>query len=488
MGLYLVSVGGDGPYEPALVTPVTAHRDYRAGDDNQVGLIAGADAIHLAWLEPDGDALRVAYERRPRDGGDPVRTVFGPSVAGDRLFLARRGGVPHAIVLTPRGQIASLDLGTPPERAQLVALPLGDSGPAQILLDVITTPDDAFHIAWTDRSHRTWLGRAGRAPAFISDAIVEQQDTLELAIGPDGHPLAVYTESYPGAGTHRFDLRLQRPIAGAPPAAVVLDTFQYVATARPQPSGIAVARHSSGALDVFAFDPAFEGVTRHIIRPARDVTTVHQRVDGTSPLGRPDDIDADGIADDVDNCHDVWNPQQTDRDDNGIGDICEICAAPPIEPSPAPASGEARRCDATEAPVVREACDWVPDARRIARLSTDLTIVVDGSTGEGSHHHRPSCADVDSRDANDDMIALVPEVSGPWILSTRGSSFDTVLTVLDDCRADQAAELACNLDTSPAQRHSELRVELTGGTRYFVIVDGHDGAEGAYTLTISPAQ
>src|SRR5258705_1217890 len=37
----------------------------------------------------------------------------------------------------------------------------------------------------------------------------------------------------------------------------------------------------------------------------------------------PPDADGDGIPDGVDNCVNVYNPDQADADNNGIGDVCE---------------------------------------------------------------------------------------------------------------------------------------------------------------------
>jgi hypothetical protein len=47
---------------------------------------------------------------------------------------------------------------------------------------------------------------------------------------------------------------------------------------------------------------------------------------GICGCGIPDtDSDLDGIADCVDNCPDVYNPDQADSDGDGIGDACDAC-------------------------------------------------------------------------------------------------------------------------------------------------------------------
>ncbi|HVT45713.1 MAG TPA: thrombospondin type 3 repeat-containing protein [Thermoanaerobaculia bacterium] len=51
----------------------------------------------------------------------------------------------------------------------------------------------------------------------------------------------------------------------------------------------------------------------------------------------PPDRDKDGIPDYADNCPDVYNPDQTDIDRNGVGDACQegpIIAPPPPPPVP----------------------------------------------------------------------------------------------------------------------------------------------------------
>ncbi len=56
------------------------------------------------------------------------------------------------------------------------------------------------------------------------------------------------------------------------------------------------------------------------------------------PEGYPvdGDVDGDRVLDEVDNCPDVFNPDQIDSDANGIGDACEPVVSPSPEPTPTP--------------------------------------------------------------------------------------------------------------------------------------------------------
>ena len=43
----------------------------------------------------------------------------------------------------------------------------------------------------------------------------------------------------------------------------------------------------------------------------------------TKGVGDACDLDGDGIRDDADNCPDTPNPDQSDIDNDGVGDVCD---------------------------------------------------------------------------------------------------------------------------------------------------------------------
>ena len=54
-----------------------------------------------------------------------------------------------------------------------------------------------------------------------------------------------------------------------------------------------------------------------------DSDQVPDYLDMNPNLGSNDDYDSDGILDDVDNCVTIWNKDQSDTDQDGIGDVCD---------------------------------------------------------------------------------------------------------------------------------------------------------------------
>ena len=70
--------------------------------------------------------------------------------------------------------------------------------------------------------------------------------------------------------------------------------------------------------------------------------------------------------------------------------------------------------------------------------------------------------------------------AGRYAFSTEGSTFDTILSIRrDGC---SGTELVCNDDTLDLS--SSVVVELDAGEPVTAIVDGFDGAEGAFSLGI----
>jgi hypothetical protein len=84
-----------------------------------------------------------------------------------------------------------------------------------------------------------------------------------------------------------------------------------------------------------------------------------------------DDVDGDGIRDDRDNCTAVANPDQTDGDLDGVGDLCDLCPGVGDEQLDADADGVGDACDNClgvvnadqhdeDADAVGDACDNCP--------------------------------------------------------------------------------------------------------------------------------
>jgi predicted extracellular nuclease len=93
------------------------------------------------------------------------------------------------------------------------------------------------------------------------------------------------------------------------------------------------AEHSRGNADApFAFD----------VDPTTSLRSSDH--DGTV-LFVMTDFDADGVADDQDNCPRTANPDQADQDGDGVGDACDNCAQPNPDQADGDADGVGDACD-----------------------------------------------------------------------------------------------------------------------------------------------
>jgi uncharacterized delta-60 repeat protein len=120
-------------------------------------------------------------------------------------------------------------------------------------------------------------------------------------------------------------------------ASFLIDTYTITATAGPNgsisPSGAVAVNY--GADQAFNISPATNYVVREVLvdgvsvgNPASytvtNVTADHT-ISASFVLDPALDQDGDGILDTVDNCPNVYNPDQKDTDGDGIGDACDNC-------------------------------------------------------------------------------------------------------------------------------------------------------------------
>ncbi|MEQ1565738.1 MAG: hypothetical protein ABMA64_08885 [Myxococcota bacterium] len=103
---------------------------------------------------------------------------------------------------------------------------------------------------------------------------------------------------------------------------------------------------------------------------------------------------------------------------------------------------------------------------------------VEGSTVDAGDDWAPSCG---GEGAPDVVYTFVAPADGDYVFDTVGSTFDAVVGVFSGCEGD---ELACDDDTADyLQAHA--RVTLAQGDAVLVVVDGYNGASGAFALNVN---
>jgi hypothetical protein len=117
-------------------------------------------------------------------------------------------------------------------------------------------------------------------------------------------------------------------------------------------------------------------------------------------------------------------------------------------------------------------------------LGSGLSVTVSGTTTCGNlGSGGASCGDGGDNAPDTTFIYTAP-VTGNYVVSTAGSTFDTLLSVrLGTCTG---TELGCNDDVNPpTDKTSRLELRLTTGQSVVIAVDGANGESGAYTLQVN---
>ncbi len=110
-------------------------------------------------------------------------------------------------------------------------------------------------------------------------------------------------------------------------------------------------------------------------------------------------------------------------------------------------------------------------------------VAVGTTLGRADTHTPPDgCSDTVSTPSPDMVWRWTAPTSGAFTFDTRGSTYDTLLTVRVGGCAGTA--LACNDDLGDGGQQSSVTVALTAGQVVVVALDGYRGAAGSYRLNI----
>ena len=110
-------------------------------------------------------------------------------------------------------------------------------------------------------------------------------------------------------------------------------------------------------------------------------------------------------------------------------------------------------------------------------------------TTSGTSSQAGSCGN--SGSSPELVFQWTPSVSGTATIETcgAGTSFDTVLYMRSGL-CEGGSEVGCNDDAcvnaTGLFRGSRIMPTVTGGQTYFIVVDGYGGAQGSFSLTVTP--
>ncbi|MFO0973889.1 MAG: lamin tail domain-containing protein [Phycisphaerae bacterium] len=120
-----------------------------------------------------------------------------------------------------------------------------------------------------------------------------------------------------------------------------------------------------------------------------------------------------------------------------------------------------------------------------------FTIAGAGGTASGNSTNASSDAGLPASacpaGSNDVWYYITPTATGPFLVSTCGSSYDTIVNVYTGA-CGSLTEVGCNDDSTQCSGGtSELRVTLTAATLYRIRIASKTGTTGAYSLSVQPA-
>ncbi len=111
-----------------------------------------------------------------------------------------------------------------------------------------------------------------------------------------------------------------------------------------------------------------------------------------------------------------------------------------------------------------------------------MPIVVTGTTTGYADNHAPY-SPCGLTSAPDVVYSFVPSHTLSYTITTEGSSYDTYLYIIGGGPCPGNAQVGGDDDSGPGTT-SLITLTLTGGTPYYIYVDGYSSSSGDYVLTI----
>lgn len=385
----------DAP-EPIQIAAQTNYPPPAAAERSPKKLLRGADGtLHTAWI----DVAVTHYWTRTAAGEMAAQTLGGAvypfsDALGSAALPVFAGAAVKVVAEAPSRGLVLYDVTDP---AAPTALEMFTGGAR--LLDAEYGADGKVWVVYRHDT-QTFLAPFGGTPTLLSERMLLGDDDVDLVLGADGALHVFYTETRRSLdGCYTTELRYQRPLVDAEPASVVLETFEHRGAR--YFNGVRAVPDAGRAFTLFYGNPSDGSGARpddrraHLraVQPGRRPGVTYARGDGLPVLGAAGDRDEDGVADAVDNCPSVWNPDQADADGDQRGDLCGGLRRPArgrARPARGRPAGDGAGLDGRREPAVRRHL-----RRRRARRRRHLCLLPGGRRRlRGRHrglelrHHR----------------------------------------------------------------------------------------------------